>query len=66
LTKIPLICRVSYFNLGGWSCVWGAKPTKAPRGGRLDWIREESHQFSFCNYDDTEDSRLVALVMRPT
>jgi len=25
LTKTPLICSVSSFNLGAWSFVWGAK-----------------------------------------
>jgi len=34
LTKIPLVYRVSYFNLGGLGAWIGeAKPTKAPRGG---------------------------------
>ena len=33
LTKIPLMCRVSYFNLGGVGALpGGAKSTKAPRG----------------------------------
>jgi len=33
LTKIPLVYRVSYFNLGGLGALFGeAKPTKAPRG----------------------------------
>jgi len=32
LTKTPLIYSVSRLNLEGWSFVWGAKPTKAPRG----------------------------------
>jgi len=30
--KIALFYSVSYFNLGAWCSVWGAKPTKAPRG----------------------------------
>ena len=33
LTKIPLICSVSYFNLGGIGALsGGAKPTKTTRG----------------------------------
>jgi len=31
LIKTSLISGVSYFNLGGWSFIWGAKLTKAPR-----------------------------------
>jgi len=30
LTKTLIIYSVSRFNLGAWSFVWGAKPTKAP------------------------------------
>jgi len=37
LTKSPPIYSVSYFNLGAWSFVWGAKPTKAPPTWRRDW-----------------------------
>jgi len=37
LTKTPLIYSISYSNLGSWSFVWGAKPTKPPR--RRDWVQ---------------------------
>jgi len=31
-----MIYSVSYFDLGNWYFVWGAKPTKAPRGDGTD------------------------------
>ena len=39
LTKIPLTCSVSCFNLVGLGALFGgAKPTKAPRGDGSDWL----------------------------
>jgi len=38
LTKIPLTCSASYFNLGGLGALFGRfKPTKAPRGDVTGW-----------------------------
>jgi len=35
LTKIPLIYSISLW--GAWGLVWGAKPTKVPRGDGIGW-----------------------------
>ena len=40
LTRTPLIYSASYLNMGPWSFVWGAKPTKTPVATRLVAIQQ--------------------------